>query len=51
MMGDFGFDIELLIPLAEARPVLWDKMDDIYEDRNGTKKEDFEDVRDIKKRF
>jgi hypothetical protein len=26
-MGDFEFDIELLISLVEARPVLWDKTD------------------------
>jgi hypothetical protein len=36
-MGDFEFDIELLISLVEARPVLWDKTDDIYKDRNETK--------------
>jgi len=29
-MGDFEFDIDLLISLVEARPVLWDKTDDIY---------------------
>jgi len=37
-MGDFEFDIDLLISLVEARPVLWDKTDDIYKDRNETKK-------------
>jgi len=37
-MGDFEFDIELLISLEEARPVLWDKTDDIYKDGNETKK-------------
>ena len=37
-MGDFEFDIELVISLVEARPVLWDKTDDIYKDRNETKK-------------
>jgi len=37
-MGDFEFDIDLLISLLEARPVLWDKTDDIYKDRNETKK-------------
>jgi hypothetical protein len=36
--GDFEFNIELLISLAEARPVLWDRTDDIYKDRNETKK-------------
>jgi len=28
-MGDFEFDIDLLISPVEARPVLWDKTDDI----------------------
>jgi len=37
-MGDFEFDIDFLIFLVEARPVLWDKTDDIYKDRNETKK-------------
>jgi hypothetical protein len=37
-MGDFEFDIELLISLVEVKPVLWDKTDDIYKDRNETKK-------------
>jgi len=36
--GDFEFDIDLFISLVEARPVLWDKMDDIYKDRNETRK-------------
>jgi hypothetical protein len=36
-MDDFEFDIDL-ISLVEARPVLWDKTDDIYKDRNETKK-------------
>jgi hypothetical protein len=58
-MVDFEFDIALLIPLVEARPVLWDKMDDVHKDRNETKKawrevciclkEDFEAVGDVKK--
>jgi len=56
-MGDFEFDIDLLISLVEARPVLWDKTDDIYKDRNETKKawrevciclqEDFEALGDV----
>ena len=60
-MGDFEFDIDLLISLVEARPVLWDKTDDIYKDRNETKKawrevciclqEDFEAQRGVQKRF
>jgi hypothetical protein len=38
--GDFEFDIELLISLVEAGPVLWDKLNDtrIYKDRIETKK-------------
>jgi len=52
--GDFEFDTDLLISVVEARPVLWDKTDDIYKDRKETKKawkeaciclqEDFEDL-------
>jgi len=37
-MGDTEFDIDLLISVVEARPVLWDKTDDIYIDRKETKK-------------
>jgi len=38
-MGDFEFDIDLLIiSLVETKPVLWDETDDIYKDRNETKK-------------
>jgi hypothetical protein len=37
-MGDFDFDIELLISLVDAGPVLWDKTDDIYKDMIETKK-------------
>jgi hypothetical protein len=58
-MGDFEFYIDLLISLVEARPVLWDKTDDIYKNRNETKKawrevriclqEDFEVLGDVKK--
>jgi hypothetical protein len=36
--GDFEFDIELLTSLVEARPVLRDKTDDIYKDKNETKR-------------
>ena len=59
-MGDFEFNIELLIYLVDTRPVLWDKTDDIYsQDRNekGTEKslyclqEDLEALGDVKKRF
>jgi hypothetical protein len=60
-MGDFEFDTDLLIPLVEARPVLWDKADDIYKHRNETKEdwrefcfclqEDFEALGDVKKPF
>ena len=58
-MGNFEFDTDLLISLVEARPMLWDKTDDIYKDRNKTKKawrevciclqEDFEALGDVKK--
>ena len=37
-MGDFDFDIKLLLSLVDAGPVLWDKTDDIYKDRIETKK-------------
>lgn len=37
-MGECDVDIELLISLVEARPTLWDKTQDIYKDRNETKK-------------
>ena len=57
-MDDFEFDIDL-ISLVEARPVLWDKTDDIYKDRIETKKawrevciclqEDFEALGDVQK--
>lgn len=52
-------DLEVLIFLVEARPVLWDKTTDIYKDRNATKKacrevciglkEDFEELIDVEK--
>ena len=32
-MSDFVFDIEMLISLVEAMPVLWDKTDDIYREK------------------
>jgi len=37
-MGDSEFDIYLLISLVEARPVLWDKTDDIYCIKTETKR-------------
>ena len=37
-MSDFEFDTDLLISLVESRPVFWDNTDDIYKDRNETKK-------------
>jgi hypothetical protein len=40
-MGDFEFDTELLISLMEARPVLWDRTDDIYKGRNEKKKKKY----------
>ena len=54
-MGDFEFDIDLLISLVEARPVLWDRTVDTYKDRNETKKaciclqENFEALEDVQK--
>jgi hypothetical protein len=58
-MGDCEFDIDLLMTLVEAMPVLWDKMDDIYKDRNEMKKawrevciclqEDFKALEDVQK--
>jgi hypothetical protein len=38
VMGDFEFDIELLLFLVGARPLLWVKTDDIYKDRIENKK-------------
>ena len=58
--GNFEFDIDLLISLVETKPVLWDKTDNIYKERNETKKarrdvciclqEDFEDL-DVQKKL
>jgi hypothetical protein len=36
-MSDFELDIELLIHLVEARPMLWGKTKDIYKGKNETK--------------
>jgi len=36
-MGDFEFDIDLLISVVEGRLVLWDKTCGICKDRNETK--------------
>ena len=57
-MDDFEFDIDFLISLVEAKPVLWDKTDDIYRDRIEAKnawrkvcirlQEDFEAHGDVK---
>jgi len=41
-MGDFEFDVGLLISLVEARPVLRDRTDDIYRDRNEKKRKSME---------
>lgn len=59
--GDFEFVIDLLISLVEAGPVLWDKTDYVYRDRNKPKKArtevciclqgDCEALGDVKKRF
>jgi hypothetical protein len=56
-VDDFDLDIDLLISLVEARPVLWDKTHDIYKERNETKnawkevclQEDFEALGDVQK--
>ena len=58
-VGDFEFDVDLLISLLEARPVLWDKTVDIYKDRTERKKawrevcirlqEDFEALGNVQK--
>ena len=57
-MGGFEFDIELLVSLVEARPVLWDKTDDIYrqerkvtgmERRSYLSSRDFEALGDVQK--
>ena len=60
-MGYFEFDVELLISLVGARPVLWNKTDGTCTDRIETKKvwrrvcaflhEDFEVLGMLKKRF
>jgi len=50
-MGDFDFDIEFLISPVETRPVLWDKTDSIYEDRNETKKAWTEDCICLQEEF
>jgi hypothetical protein len=60
-VGDFEFYVELLISLVEARPLWWDKTDDIYKNRNEMKKayreaciclqEDFEALGVFRKTF
>jgi hypothetical protein len=60
-MGNLDLEIEFLISLVEARPVLWYKKCDICKDRIETKKvwrevcvclqQDFEALRDVKKNF
>jgi hypothetical protein len=37
-MSIIDINKELLIALVEERPVLWDKSDDIYKDRDATRK-------------
>jgi hypothetical protein len=37
-MEDFEFHTDLFISVVEARPLLWDKTDEIYKDRIETKK-------------
>jgi len=36
-MDDFEFDIQLLVSLVEARPVLWDKTKDINKQQRNEK--------------
>ena len=36
-MDDFEFDIQLLVSLVEARPVLWDKTNDIKKQEQNEK--------------
>ena len=60
-MGDFDFDIEFLKSLVKTGPLLWDKTDGVYKDKNETKKawtevciclqEDFEALGGDKKGF
>jgi len=60
-MGDFEFDMELLISLVDARQVLWDKTGDTYKGRIEKKKawrevclclqEDSEALGDVKNAF
>ena len=38
MSEESDIDIDVLITLVEARPVLWDKTQEIYKDRNATRK-------------
>jgi hypothetical protein len=57
--GDFECDTDLLISLVEARPVLWEKTNDIYNNKKETKRawrefciclqEDFEVLGDVQK--
>jgi hypothetical protein len=60
-MSVIDINKELLIALVEERPVLWDKSDDIYKDRNATRKawnevclglkEDFDTLGDPEKKY
>ena len=59
MGEEIEIDTERLIFLVQERPVLWDKTEDIYKDRNATKnawkevcmelKPDFEELDDREK--
>lgn len=59
MGEEIEIDTERLISLVQERPVLWDKTEDIYKDRNATKnawkevcvqlKHDFEELKDREK--
>lgn len=46
-----NLDIDQLISLVEAKPVLWDKTLDIYKDRNETRKAWIEIFKEINHEF
>jgi len=60
-MGEFEFVTDLLISVVEAKPVLWEKTDNIYKERKETNKawkevciclqDEFEALGDVQKSF
>lgn len=46
-----NLDIDQLISLVEAKPVIWDKTLDIYKDRNETKKAWIEIFKEMNNEF